>query len=227
MPTVLITGANRGLGLEFVKQYAEAGWNVLACCRQPDAATSLKETDGNVSLHALDVCDFGAVDQLAQNLSDTPIDVLINNAGAFGPRGEAISEISYGEWEEVLRINILAPTKIASAFLPHIEKSDQKKIVFISSIMGSVGNNSVGGEYIYRSSKAGLNGVIKSLSLDVMLKNIAVLALHPGWVQTDMGGANAAITPSESITGMRKVIDGLSMENTGQFYSYDGTDIPW
>lgn len=227
MPTCLITGANRGLGLEFAKQYAADGWKVIATCRLPDVAEDLNALEGDIHVHPLDVTDFARVEAFAKELNGEAIDVLINNAGIYGPRVVPRDSVDYAAWAEVLRANAMAPLKVSVVFEPHVAKSKLRRMVAISSNMGSIGDNTSGEAYIYRSSKAALNAVMKSLALDLKGKGISVLALHPGWVKTDMGGPSAKIEASESIAGMRRVIDQMSVENTGRFMSYDGTELTW
>ncbi|MDJ0894295.1 MAG: SDR family oxidoreductase [Alphaproteobacteria bacterium] len=227
MPSVLITGASRGLGLEFAKQYLAADWQVTCTCRKPDQAAELRGLHGNIATYGMDI---GAPDQVAA-LSDAigehAYDVLINNAGIYGPRSVSLGGINYDAWRQVLETNVLGQLRVTEAFVDSVARSDRKVIAFISSRMGSIAENSGGGEYIYRSSKACLNAVVKSLSIDLAPRGITVIAFHPGWVQTDMGGASAAITPTESISGMRKVIEGLTPADNGRFFNYDGSELPW
>ncbi|ESS72210.1 C-factor CsgA [Methyloglobulus morosus KoM1] len=231
MPSVLITGANRGLGLEFCRQYADAGWKVIACCRNPaqaEALNALRQSHDFVQIEALDVADFGQIDDLSKTLLDASIDVLINNAGVYDDqRGNGFGQLDYQAWQHSLLINTLAPVKMAESFSPQIKRSGKKLIVNISSLMGSLADNGSGGSILYRSSKAALNASMKSLSIDLMNQNIGVLILHPGWVQTDMGGANALIDSKTSVSGMRAVIDGFTLAQSGAFIKYDGTPMPW
>ena len=227
MPTCLITGANRGLGLEFVRQYAADDWKVIATCRRPDEAEALAVVEGSVQIYPLDVTDFARVEQLARKLSGVPIDLLINNAGIYGPRVVPYNNVEYGVWCEVLRVNTMAPLKVSAAFLDHLNKGREKKIVTISSKMGSITDNTSGGVYIYRSSKAALNAVMKSLSIDLGGQGLTVVVLNPGWVRTDMGGSGATIDSFESVAGMRDVINNLTTEDNGRFLHYDGSEIPW
>ena len=223
--TVLITGANRGIGLEFAKQYAADGWQVLACCRRPQSAVMLQALateHSNVKVLALDVGDFKQIEALALTLKDKTIDVLINNAGVY-PQSDSSAE----DWAEAFKINSMAPLKMAQAFTPHVAKSTLKKIATLSSKMGSLDDNTSGGSYSYRSSKAAVNMVMKSLSIDLKPADIAVVTLHPGWVQTDMGGSNALINTPTSVAGLRKVIENLGLSNTGKFIAYDGKEIAW
>ena len=226
---LLITGANRGLGLEFVKQYLADGWRVIACCRNPLGASALinlaATSGGRLSVRALDVADFAQVEQLAETLKGQAIDLLINNAG-FYPEGE-FGAVDYADWAQAFRINTMAPMKMTECFVAHVAASRLRKIATLSSKMGSIADNGSGGSYLYRSSKTAVNMVMKSLAIDLQARGIAALTLHPGWVLTDMGGPNALISAEQSVSGMRQVIAQLTMENAGRFVAYDGKEIPW
>lgn len=232
MPSILITGANRGLGLEFCRQYGEEGWwRIFACCRNPETAVELQALAAqwsHLTIHRLDVADFGQVDLLAQQLKQEPLNMLLSNAGVYGDKKDYdFGALDYDVWQQTLRVNTLAPVKLAEAFLPNLLKSQQRLIVAISSLMGSMADNGSGGSLFYRSSKAGLNAVMKSLSLDLQPQKIGVLILHPGWVKTDMGGQHAPTSAYESIAGMRHVIEGFTLEKTGSFINYKGQLLPW
>jgi NAD(P)-dependent dehydrogenase (short-subunit alcohol dehydrogenase family) len=231
MPSVLITGANRGLGLEFCRQYGAQGWRIFACCRQPETATELQalaEKWQHLTIHMLDVADFQTIDQLAEQLGSETIDVLLSNAGVYGDkRDHSFGALDYPTWEKTLRINTIAPVKLAESFLPNLLKSQKPLIVAMSTLMASMADNGSGGSILYRSSKAGLNAAMKSLALDLKPQAIAVLILHPGWVKTDMGGENAPTSPEESIAGMRKVIDEFTLEKSGTFLNFKGVQQPW
>lgn len=225
---VLITGANRGIGLEFARQYAEAGWKVIACCRDLRQATGLQElvnTYPDIKAYALDVADFVAIEALASELKDVKIDVLINNAGVY-PHSD-INHADAESWLHAFKVNSIAPFKMATAFMPHIAASRLKKLVTLSSKMGSLDDNTSGGSYIYRTSKVAANMVMKSLAIDLKAHGISVAALHPGWVQTEMGGPDALIDTRASVSGLRNVIEHLNLDNTGQFIAYDGKVINW
>lgn len=225
--TVLITGANRGLGLEFVKQYAIDNYEVIACARKlnkKDSLHKLQESYKNISIFALDIQNFTSIDQLAKTLKK-PIDILINNAGVYPD--SSIDHIDYDAWLDAFKINTLAAFKMTKAFLPHLKKGDLKKVASLTSKMGSIDDNSGGGEYLYRSSKTALNMVMKSLSIDLKPYDLSLITLHPGWVRTDMGGPNGLIDADESVAGMKRQIDKLSVKTTGQFIAYDGKKIPW
>ena len=226
--SALITGANRGIGLEFTKQYAADGWKVLACCRQPQSAVALQAlaaAHSNVEILALDVADFEQIDALALQLKDTAIDVLINNAGVYP--SSSFGDVDYNDWAEGFKINSMAPLKMAEAFVQHVTRSQLKKIATLSSKMGSLDDNTSGDSYSYRSSKVAVNMVMKSLSIDLKPYGISVVTLHPGWVQTDMGGQNALVSATTSVTGLRSVIEHLNLANTGKFIAYDGKEIAW
>jgi NAD(P)-dependent dehydrogenase (short-subunit alcohol dehydrogenase family) len=231
MTSILITGANRGLGLEFTRQGAAAGWRVFACCRNPGEAESLKaiaaDAKERVSLHRLDVKDFSQIESLARDLRDEPIDILLNNAGIYGPQNAHFGQTDYRAWAEVFAVNVMAPMKMAECFIDHVARSERKVIIGLSSLMGSIGETHQGQHYLYRSSKAALNMVVKTLALDLRDRSVTAVVLHPGWVQTDMGGAQAPLKPPESIRGMLKVINGLTIKQTGRFFSHDGSEIPW
>ncbi|MDO9371773.1 MAG: SDR family oxidoreductase [Gammaproteobacteria bacterium] len=231
MSSILVTGANRGLGLEFARQYATDGWRVVACCRHPDQARELAQLAAqheNISVHALDVENHKQIDALAHELRDTPIDILLNNAGVYGGgEDESFGTLNYQSWEREFRINTMAAAKMTEAFVSHVARSEKKLIAAISSLMGSMGDNGSGGSYLYRSSKAALNAVMVSLAHDLKARKVGALVLHPGWVKTDMGGANAEITAEKSVRGMRKVMGDFTLRDTGRFMAYDGTELPW
>ena len=229
MKTVLITGANRGLGLEFCRQYVQAGWQVIACCRQPQESNGLIKltTDyDTIRVMSLDVSDHQQIDSLSAEFKHTVIDVLISNAGVYGDQ-HGFGELDYQVWRDTLETNVLSAMKLAEAFTQHLASSQQGIFVAISSLMGSMADNGSGGSYLYRSSKAALNAVMKSLSFDFARQGTGVLIFHPGWVRTDMGGPNGLIEVDESISGMRRVIEQFELSQTGCFIKYDGTAMPW
>ena len=228
MNTVLITGANRGIGLEFTQQYATDGWRVLACCRNPQSASALQsiaKSNTNIEILTLDVADFAQIDALALQLKNTSIDLLINNAGVYP--SSSFGDVDYDAFAEGFKINSMAPLKMAEAFVQHITRGQLKKIATLSSKMGSLDDNTSGDSYSYRCSKTAVNMVMKSLSVDLKPYGISVVTLHPGWVQTDMGGSNAIINTQTSVTGLRNVIADLNLQNTGRFIAYDGKQINW
>lgn len=236
MPRILITGANRGLGLEMARQYGEAGWRIMACCRDPKSAPELARlgaaSGGRTSLHRMEVTDAGQVKAVAAELKGQAIDVLFNNAGVLGgaidkPAPLSFGSIDYAAWEEVLRVNTLAPVRVAEAFVDHVAASERKLMAFMSTYMASITSLNDGGYYQYRSSKAALNLVVKALSIDLKARGVRTLALHPGWVATDMGGSSAPVKAPESIRGIRQVIELYGKNETGQFYNYDGSKFSW
>ena len=225
MPTVLVTGANRGLGLEFARQYAGDGWSVVATVRDLAEADELRAVPDDVAIEQLDVRDFDAVARLTDRLGDRPIDVMIANAGTWGPqRIESASEAD--DWMETFAVNSVAPVLLAYALLGHVEAAGGK-LIAITSRMGSIADNDSGGYIAYRASKAALNAAWKSLAIDSAGQGVVAALLHPGWVQTRMGGASAPLQPAESVAGMRRVIAGLTAERSGGFFDHDGTPIPW
>ncbi|MEI9986794.1 MAG: SDR family oxidoreductase [Aliidongia sp.] len=227
MPSVLISGASRGLGLEFARQYAADGWQVHAACRDPANAKALAALSGDVSVHKLEVTEKASLDALALAVKSLALDVLIANAGVSGPRGMTPELVDRDSWIETLAVNTIAPLALAGVLRRNLEKGKQRKVVALSSWLGSITANESGGLYVYRSAKAGLNAVWKSLAIDWREAGMICTVLHPGWVATDMGGASADLQPPESIAGMRKVIAGLTARESGRFFNYDGSELPW
>ncbi|HYE34451.1 SDR family oxidoreductase [Methylocaldum sp.] len=231
MPSVLITGSNRGLGLEWSRQYAKASWRVFATCRHPEEADELRqlaETCRTVSLHRLDVTDADQISALANELEHEPIDVLLNNAGVYYEKYAPLeAPLDYQAWTHTFQVNTMAALRMAKTFIGNLALSEKRLVVAISSHMGSIAEIDHPGSYFYRSSKAALNAVMKGLSLELKPLNIGVLLLHPGWVRTRMGGPDAPLLPEESVRGMRKLIDEFTISNTARFFRYNGTEIPW
>lgn len=229
MPSVLITGVNRGLGLEFIRQYVAAGWSVMGTCRNPEGASeaqALAAASPNFSLHKLDVSDSEAVSALAETLKTTPIDVLILNAGMMAER-TGLGTFNAKDFLQVLNVNVVAPAIFIQAFAGHVAASERKIIVGMGSTLGSIAGNTTGGMYSYRSSKAALHAIMRTASVDLKDKGITAIAMHPGWVATDMGGEGADIQSSESISGMMSVINGLSLSDSGRLLTYAGEELPW
>ena len=219
MPKVLITGANRGLGLEFAKQYQSDDWDVIATARE-----SSPELDAlGVRVEKLDMRDLDAVAAFGGRLD--ALDLLIANAGTYGPK-DADSAEDAEAWLETMRVNTVAPYLLARSVLPLVEAS-RGKLVAISTRMGSIEDNSSGGFLAYRSSKTALNMAGRNLALDVKRLGVIAVMFHPGWVKTRMGGAGAPLQPEESIRGMRRVIDELQPADSGEFLGHDGDHIPW
>ena len=230
MANVLVTGANRGLGLGFVKNYLGKNVNVVSTTRDIKNSRellALKERfPENLEIFELDLLKESAGYTLANFLGNRPIDILINNAG-IGSTNQHFQAVSPKPWLEVLKVNLIAPLMVTQSIIDNVKKSVDKKIYFLSSQLGSIGDNKSGGMYIYRSSKTGLNQVVKSLSVDLKSQGITVVSLHPGWVKTDMGGPNAPVSIDESIKGMMQVIDKTDIRDTGRFLNYDGKELPW
>lgn len=228
MPTVVITGANRGLGLEFARQYRADGWRVIAGVRDPGRATDLKAV-GGVDIRPFDAADPASIQAFGAGLAGEAVDLLINNAGVMGPFPERQNResIDAAAWADVQRINGLGPVLTTLALLPSLTKAAKPVVGIVTSKMGSIAENTSGGYYAYRMSKASVNMGAKCLSLDLADKGVPVVVLHPGWVQTDMGGPQAPVTPPDSIAGMRRVLAGVDMSRTGRFYDFTGEEIPW
>lgn len=224
MPSIFITGTSRGLGLEFARQYSAAGWSVTAACRDPSKAPDLAEL--GVETVALDLADAESIRRAAESLRGRSFDILLSNAGLYG-EGQQFGRLSEAEWERVMLVNAIAPLKLTEAFLPHLLAGQNKLVVFLTSKMGSIADNSSGGAYIYRSSKAALNAAVKSLSIDLAPRGVTTLLLHPGWVQTDMGGPNALVSPEDSIAGMRRIIEAVEPGQKLKFLDYTGAPVPW
>lgn len=232
MKTTLITGANRGIGLEFCRQFAADGWRVFACSRHPETSAVLSKLAAQypelIKIHALDVADHAQIERLAQVLANESIDLLINNAGIYPDSDKrGFGHTDYTEWTRAFRVNTMAPLKMAETFATQITRSKQKAIVTITSKMGSIADNSGGGNYLYRSSKVAVNMVVKSLAVDLKPAGITAVVFHPGWVKTDMGGPNALISAEQSVSGIRQVISSLTIADSGNFFGYDGQVIPW
>lgn len=226
MPTVVVTGARRGLGLEFARQYAADGWKVIATCRDPADPGGLAGVPG-VELFALSVDDPDSIRGFAAALQGRSVDLLINNAGIMGPDLPAQSRngIDVEGWLLALKVNALAPILVAQALKPLL--SPGAKVATVSSQLGSITENEGGGMYAYRASKAAVNMGNRSLSVDWRDDGIICIVMHPGWVQTDMGGPKAPVTPPDSVAGMRRVIAAATPADSGAFFAFDGRRIPW
>ncbi|MDP6691456.1 MAG: SDR family oxidoreductase [Alphaproteobacteria bacterium] len=231
MQNVLITGASRGIGLEFVRQYDADGWRIFACCRTPGQAGELNDiaarSEGRVSVHQLDVDQAASVAALKAELGEQPLDVLLNNAGIMGQRNAARGDIDYDAWQEAMVTNVMGPMRMAEAFADNVAASAQKKLITISSRMGSIGETQAPNSIVYRSSKAAVNMVMKILANDLGAQGVIVTSFHPGWVRTDMGGSAADISAEQSAGGIRQVIAGLGAGDNGAFRNYDGGVIQW
>ena len=228
---VLITGASRGIGLEMVRFGIEQNWRIFACCRHPHQADSLlsvaKLANGRVSVHVADMEDLATIQALAYELRNEAIDILINNAGVYGSDKNKFGNTDVASWLDTFQVNTIAPLKVSAALIEQLRMGDTKVIACMTSKMGSMADNGSGNSYIYRSSKAALNAVVKSMSIDLRSDGIKCVALHPGWVKTDMGGPNAEITTRESVTRLFDIMLNLEEKDSGRFIDIDGSDIPW
>jgi len=232
MNSVLITGSNRGLGLEWVQQYAREDWRVLATCRYPEQASDLQALANqadNISIHRLDVTSHEELAALAKELDNKPIDVLINNAGVYHEQWgqDPLGHINYDNWQHTFAVNTLGPMRVSEALIKNVARSQRKLIVSITSHMGSIADITSGNDYAYRSSKAALNASMKGLSIEVRELGVGVLLLHPGWVRTRMGGESAPLSTQQSVNGMRRLLDSFNLSSSGAFFRYDGTAMPW
>ncbi len=232
MARVLITGSNRGLGLEWARQYAEAGWRVYATCRRPEQAEALAGLAGThpaVSVHRLDVTRPEQVQALAGALAGQPLDVLVNNAGVYFERWgrDRLGQIDYEAWLATLSVNTLGAFRVTEALLDNLAQGTKPLVVNISSHMGSIADINTPNDYAYRSSKAALNAASRGLSRELAGRGIGVLLLHPGWVRTRMGGDDAPLAPAESVAAMRALVARFTPADSGRFYRYDGVELPW
>jgi NAD(P)-dependent dehydrogenase (short-subunit alcohol dehydrogenase family) len=229
MTTVIVTGANRGLGLEFTRQYAKDGARVFASCRDPKSARELNRLAAEntlVSVRELDVTRAESVAAFKQFVGSAPIDILINNAGIYGPAKQSAVAMDYEGWFETLATNLIGPLRLIQAFLASLKSGREKKVVSITSGMGSIAETS-GGYIAYRTSKAGLNMLMRSAALELKSEGIIVVPLNPGWVRTDMGGSGAPLSPETSVRRMRQIIAELTLKDSGRFLSHDGREISW
>ncbi|MCK5394561.1 MAG: SDR family oxidoreductase, partial [Gammaproteobacteria bacterium] len=217
---ILITGANRGIGLEMVKYANEQGWRVFACCRNPHNADNLfniaKLSNGQISVHIADMQELGTLQALSYELRNDSIDILINNAGIYGSDKNRFGSVDAESWMQAFQVNSIAPLKMVEAFSGQLFMGKRKIVACMSSKMGSMADNGYGNSYIYRSSKAALNAVVKSLSIDLKEQGVISVALHPGWVKTDMGGPDAEITTRESVEQLFHHLLKLTIEDSGR-----------
>lgn len=230
MAKYLITGTNRGIGLEFVKQVLAQGHDVVATCRNPENVPELRELQqANSALRVLplDLASAESRQVLVDALNGDAIDVLINNAGIYGPRDANLGSLRESDWADVMLVDVIAPVLLTQALLPNLRKGSERRLAFLSSKMGSVSDNGSGGSYLYRTAKCALNQAVKSLAIDLQPEQFIVLSLHPGWVLTDMGGPNALIDTTTSVSGLLKVIDDARPVDSGHFFAYDGSPISW
>jgi len=229
-PNVLIIGGNRGIGLEWVKQWLDRGARVYATARKPDSAAQLQnleqDSDGALSIHHVDVASDESVQKLANGLGSANLDILIHNAGVMGRKG--LDSLDTSDVLHTIDVNAVGAIRTVRAFRESLRKTDgRSKIALLTSLMGSIADNGSGGSYAYRMSKAALNMAGKSMSVDLAKDNIDVMILHPGWVKTDMGGPNARINVQESVSGMMERLDALNPELSGTFWHSNGKELPW
>ncbi|MCC2112570.1 MAG: SDR family oxidoreductase [Hyphomicrobiales bacterium] len=226
MRTVLITGANRGIGLELARLYGERGDTVIACCRDPQNAATLHKLSG-VEIHRLDVTSGKDIANLQATLGARPVDVLINNAGVIGPGRQSTLNMDFDGWLTTFDVNTLGPLRIASAVLDNLRRSAAPKIVTLSSRMGSLTGNGGSDRIAYRSSKAATNRAMQGLAADLAGDAVTVVMVHPGWVSTDMGGPGAPLAPHVSAARLIAIIDDLDRSDSGRFIDIDGNDADW
>ena len=229
MPSILITGANRGLGFEFARQYAENGYRVFATARGIEDAVALRalaKQHEAISLHELAVGDAASVRTLVDQLAGAPLDILLNNAGTMGPKQQSLGKIDYAGMLDTLNTNTIAPLRLAEALLENVAKGERKLIAAVTSGMGSIADSS-GGYYAYRASKAALNMSYHNLALDLRARGIIAVVINPGWVKTDMGGGGAPLAPADSIRAMREVFAKVSLADSGKFLNYSGGTLTW
>lgn len=222
--TVLVTGANRGIGLALARKFKAAGYTVLGTARKPDEAAEL--TTLGVQVLALDVASGDSVRALATKLTGKPIDILINNAGVSN-RGGGLEQLDFDDVERTLAVNTIGPMRVTQALLPNLRLGSRKIVASISSRLASIELNTSGGYYGYRESKTALNQFMRTLGAELRAEGFICVALSPGWVRTDMGGSSAPLSPEESAAGLFTVIDGLAPDKTGSFLSYEGAVLPW
>ena len=232
MASVLVTGSNRGLGLEWVRQYATEGWRVYATCRHPTEARELEalaEQEKAISVHRLDVTKPDEINALAVDLMKEPIDLLVNNAGVYLEKFMEVGlrKLRYEDWIYAFQVNTLGAVRVTEAFQDHVARSERRLVVVISTHMASIADIAAPGAYYYRSTKAALNAVMEGLTHELRPKGVGVLILHPGWVQTRMGGEGTSLIPRESVQGMRSLVEKFTLNESGRFFRYDGVQMPW
>lgn len=228
MNTVVITGTNKGIGLELTRRFSEAGWRVFAGCRNPDQTVELSELANgrDIQIRKLDVTNAGDVSALQHELADHTVDVLINNAGIMGGDRQSVTEMDYDAWRDAFEVNTIAPFRMATALRSNLKRSANGRVVTISSQMGSLNRKSKGA-FAYRTTKAAVNKAMQVLALEFEPDNITVCPVHPGWVRTDMGGPNADITVDESADGLFSLITNLAKNQSGRFWTWEGDEHDW
>ena len=231
MTTVLITGANRGIGLEHARRYASRGVKVFATARNVAEADDLhalaREHAGAVTILPYDALDLGAPAALKAAIGDAPLDLMLANAGVIGGRAQSFGAVDVDDVLETFRANALAPLKLAEALADNVARSERKVMAFQSSLMGSIDDNGSGGYYAYRLSKVSLNMIARGVSRDLGGRGVLSVALHPGFVRTRMGGPHARISVEQCVEGQQKILDNLTKDQSGRFFNYDGRELPW
>lgn len=231
MPTLFITGANRGIGLELTRQYVEDGWHAIATCRNPGEARELRGLAAahpeRMEIHGLSVTDWDGIRDLARKLDGRGVDLLVNNAGVRKMDAYHLGQIDEEAFLRSVEVNALGALKVSEAFRPHLASRGNALLVMISSALGSITKNRKGGDYSYRASKAAMNAVMRSLAMDLREDGTTVVSMHPGWVRTDMGGHGAPLSPGESARAIREVLAGITPEDTGRFLRFDGHEDPF
>ena len=227
MPTALVTGANRGLGLGLARALVDDGWSVIAAVRTVSPELEALDDQG-VEIVRLDLCDDDELSALPARLANRPIDVLINNAGRMArPGHQGFGDFDRALWHDLFDINLFTPMRLAELLLPSLEQTDRPRIVTLSSELGSMELNTHGGLYAYRASKAAVNAITRSMALDLAERGVIAVVLHPGWVRTDMGGKNAELDIETSVRGMLRVVENLTAADSGKFIAWDGRELPW
>lgn len=231
MTNILITGAARGLGYELARQFAEAGNRVYATCRNPEAAGKLREvaaaSEGRLTIHRMDIGDMASVQACAEELRDVPIDILINNAGVWGGLGtQVFANMDYDNWAHELNIMLMGPFRVVQCFIPHVRRGAQKKIVSITSQTAAHSYDHIIG-YSYASAKAGLNRVMTALAEELKEEGIIVSLIHPGWIKTEMAGDVADLDPPVAAADNIRLINRLTMADSGKFLKWTGDIHPW
>ncbi len=235
MPLAIITGANRGIGLEFARQYLEDDWQVIALVRKSSGALDALADRYPLTIINADLTDDASLAAGVEQVDAEAIDLLINNAGMMGDGSFAEDGIEYqkfgtfnrDEWARVFDINVYTPMALVELLVDKLEAAERPVVVTLSSMLGSNAMNTVGNMYAYRASKAAVNSLTKSLGVNLAPRRITCIALHPGWVKTELGGPNAELAPEESVTAMRQTIDGLTIKDAGKFLAWDGTEMPY